>query len=167
MQNVSNVSVASKVAHQFAGSIDRIYRVAITADPTPRNQIAYGCYLARHGNPLLALHEFHEILSDPRIVGRPGLLTEIVGHLQQMEIQLQSDEWIDPRMPQEIVDLLRSIALDLPAGRQWRMGQTLLRIARFCGNQGWSSVEVSCLRKAICCFERSLGRNRHLRLKVH
>lgn len=79
------------VAALFADAIDHLYRVAITVDPSPRSQIAYGCYLAEHGQPLEAFREFDEILSHDNVSDDPEILGEIVYRLSEIERRLETD----------------------------------------------------------------------------
>lgn len=78
------------VARMFADSIEHLYRVAITVDPSPRSQIAYACYLAEHGQPLEAFGEFDEILGHEKVCEDPAILNEIVHRLARIEKKLEA-----------------------------------------------------------------------------
>ena len=88
----------------FADSIDHLYRCAIQADPTPRNRIAYACYLAEHGHDFEALGDFGKLCQSPAVAANSSLLAEIVFHVASIENRLESsggakgravDDWRD------------------------------------------------------------------------
>ena len=80
------------VAGDYVDTIDRLYRVAISDDPSPRNRIAYGRYLAEHGQFIRGMREFGKILDDTNATGNTGLLAEIVRHITWIETRLENDD---------------------------------------------------------------------------
>ncbi len=88
------IPVEQGVAQRFSDSIDHFYRSAISLNPTPRNQIAYGCYLAEHGHFIEAMHEFDETLEAELVSGDGAILAEIVHHIAMIEHRFEADDSI-------------------------------------------------------------------------
>ena len=82
------------VGDLFEVTIVRLYRAAIEVDPSPRSQIAYGCYLAEHGQCLESIREFDNILNIPGVAHDSALLAEIVHHLARIQNRLTDDDMV-------------------------------------------------------------------------
>jgi hypothetical protein len=83
-----------RISDQFAESIDNLYRAAISADPSPRSQIAFACHLADHGDYLESLGEFEKMLDFDSVKAGPAYLTEIIYHVARIENRLEDDDLI-------------------------------------------------------------------------
>lgn len=139
----------------FAQCIDRLYRVAMAVDKSPRSQIAYGAYLAAHGQPIDALHEFGDVAREDRCLTDSRVLTDVIQHVTEIENRLELNEpdpWPVCR-PESAFDLLGTMRSHRPGDRRRRTGHLLLTLARTSCDQGWGAVAVASLRKAIRCFE--------------
>lgn len=140
---------------EIAKCIDRLYRVAMAVDKSPRSQIAYGAYLAAHGQPIDALHEFGEVARDDRCLTDSRTLNEVLQHVTEIENRLEQNEpeqWPAWR-PESAFDLLGTMRAHRPGDRRRRTGHLLLNLARTSCDEGWGAVAVASLRKAILCFE--------------
>lgn len=144
-----------RVDEEVARCIDRLYRVAKAVDKSPRSQIAYGAYLAAHGQPIDALCEFGEVAREDQCLTDNRMLKEVIQHVAEIENRLEvnePDQWPECR-PESAFDLLGSMRTHRPGDRRRRTGHLLLNLARTSCEQGWGAVSVASLRKAILCFE--------------
>ncbi len=80
------------VSHDHAEVIDQVYLAAISADPSPRNRIAYGRYLAEHGRFIDGMLEFGKILEADPGIEDADLLSEIVRQIIKIEARLEEDD---------------------------------------------------------------------------
>jgi hypothetical protein len=80
-----------RIGQLFAETIEGLYRAAIRDNPSPVNQMAYARYLASHGMPLRAIHEFESLLEDPVVYNDSRLLAEVSHQISQMEKCFNSD----------------------------------------------------------------------------
>lgn len=156
-QQMSNERETSngRADQEFAKCIDRLYRVAMTVDKSPRSQIAYGAFLAAHGQPIDALRELGEVARADQCLTDRRVLTDVIQHVAAIENRLELNEpelWPACR-PESAFDLMGSIRAHRPGDRRRRTGHLLLALARTSCDQGWGAVAVASLRKAIRCFE--------------
>ncbi len=151
-----NQQMSNERADQaFAKCIDRLYRVAMVVDKSPRSQIAYGAFLAAHGQPIDALREFGEVAREDQCLTDRRVLNDVIQHVTAIENRLELNEpeqWPACR-PESAFDLLGTMRAHRPGDRRRRTGHLLLTLARTSCDQGWGAVAVASLRKAIRCFE--------------
>lgn len=151
-----NHKISNEPVEQSIGEyINRLYRVAVSSDPSPRSQIAYGAYLAAHGQPVEALHEFSELACDDRCLRDHRMLNEIIHFVTEIENRLEhiEPEHCCPNRPESAVELFGTMRTTRPGDRRRHTGHLLLTLAQTSCEQGWNAVAVASLRKAIRCFE--------------
>jgi len=84
--------ISPDITHLFGHTIDRLYRAAMSVDSSPRNHIAYACYLVEHDRHAEAIHEFDEVLSSNVVSGDSEVLAEIVFHIARIQNKLADGE---------------------------------------------------------------------------
>jgi len=152
---INNTTSSEPTSREHLALIDRLYRTAVSADLSPRSQIAYGVYLAAHGQSIEALHEFSELACKDCCLSNTRFLNEIIQHVNEIENRLEQHEPTPSSVcrPGSAFDLRGTMRTHRPGDKRRQTGHLLLALARTSCEQGWGAIAVASLRKAIRCFE--------------